>query len=266
MESVKRNSRSSSNHNSVLLQSQLVLHGIQAKQASLESRLNALDAQKIVDLGICDSQNEEEGEIMLLAMILLQLHGVKIPRDQIIDEEDGFNKKKRQRTSPDQLAILEEIFQTDKMPNQQTRVHLADKLGMSSRRVQIWFQNKRAKVKRHGPGKDEYMFSSRRGSLSSDSDDLDSPPMDTEESACSSLNSSSSEIPTTKGSSSFSTPSSTPSSSTPLILSSAIANAIAHTPFDFSPASKQFSLSSFEPKSNLLPDFVSPCLSVAQSI
>jgi len=88
---------------------------------------------------------------MLLAMILLQLHGVKLPED----ENDLLNKKKRQRTSPDQLAILEQIFQTDKMPNQQTRVHLADQLGMSSRRVQIWFQNKRAKVKRSVSKPDE---------------------------------------------------------------------------------------------------------------
>eukprot|EP01133_Synstelium_polycarpum_P010261 gene10261-11966_t len=57
-------------------------------------------------------------------------------------------KKKRQRTSPEQLAILEQIFETDKMPSQQIRIRLANQLGMSSRRVQIWFQNKRAKVKR----------------------------------------------------------------------------------------------------------------------
>jgi len=95
-----------------------------------------------------DEDSEDEGEVMLLAMILLQLHGVKFPGGL----PDQCNKKKRQRTSPDQLAILEQIFQTDKMPSQQTRVQLADQLGMSSRRVQIWFQNKRAKVKR-GLGK-----------------------------------------------------------------------------------------------------------------
>lgn len=58
------------------------------------------------------------------------------------------NRKRRQRTSPDQLQILEQIFETDKMPNQQKRIRLAEQLGMSSRRIQIWFQNKRAKVKR----------------------------------------------------------------------------------------------------------------------
>jgi len=95
-----------------------------------------------------ESNPEDEGEIMLLAMILLQFNGVKLPSSPLEEGSDSLNKKKRQRTSPEQLAILEQIFQTDKMPNQQTRVHLADQLGMSSRRVQIWFQNKRAKVKR----------------------------------------------------------------------------------------------------------------------
>jgi len=108
-----------------------------------------IDAARVVELDLSyDDESEDEGEIMLLAMILLQLHGVKFPGGF----PDQHNKKKRQRTSPDQLAILEQIFQTDKMPSQQTRVQLADQLGMSSRRVQIWFQNKRAKVKR-GLGK-----------------------------------------------------------------------------------------------------------------
>jgi len=109
----------------------------------LDIKLASQNRQQLVDLDLYNDQ-DDEGEIMLLAMILLQLHGVKLPED----DNDLLNKKKRQRTSPDQLAILEQIFQTDKMPNQQTRVHLADQLGMSSRRVQIWFQNKRAKVKR----------------------------------------------------------------------------------------------------------------------
>jgi hypothetical protein len=104
-----------------------------------------IDAARVVELDLYDEDDsEDEGEVMLLAMILLQLHGVKFPGGF----PDQHNKKKRQRTSPDQLAILETIFQTDKMPSQQTRVQLADQLGMSSRRVQIWFQNKRAKVKR----------------------------------------------------------------------------------------------------------------------
>jgi len=111
----------------------------------LDVKLSAQSMQLVEQLELYNDK-DDEGEIMLLAMILLQLHGVKLPSTE--DDNDPLNKKKRQRTSPDQLAILEQIFQTDKMPNQQTRVQLAEQLGMSSRRVQIWFQNKRAKVKR----------------------------------------------------------------------------------------------------------------------
>jgi hypothetical protein len=120
------------------------------KTNALRNELTSSFGIDSVELDIYDDDSEDEGEVMLLAMILLQLHGVKFPGGF----PDHNNKKKRQRTNPDQLAILEQIFQTDKMPSQQTRVHLADQLGMSSRRVQIWFQNKRAKVKR-GVGKSD---------------------------------------------------------------------------------------------------------------
>lgn len=128
------------------------------KTSTLRNELTSsfgIDAARVVELDLYDDDDdsEDEGEIMVLAMILLQLHGVKFPGGF----PDHHNKKKRQRTSPDQLAILEQIFQTDKMPSQQTRVQLADQLGMSSRRVQIWFQNKRAKVKR-GLGKSSDAF------------------------------------------------------------------------------------------------------------
>jgi len=152
---------------------------IQAKRTStLRNELRGsygIDAARVVELDLYDEDDsEDEGEVMLLAMILLQLHGVKFPGGF----PDQHNKKKRQRTSPDQLAILETIFQTDKMPSQQTRVQLADQLGMSSRRVQIWFQNKRAKVKR-GSSKSEVPsppLNDSRDSLASSSSSGSSEP------------------------------------------------------------------------------------------
>jgi len=143
---------------------------IQHKTSTYRPELTSsfgIDAARHVvelDLSYDEDDSEDEGEVMLLAMILLQLHGVKLPGGF----SDQHNKKKRQRTSPDQLAILEQIFQTDKMPSQQTRVQLADQLGMSSRRVQIWFQNKRAKVKR---GISKSSEGSQQAPLSPDSRD-----------------------------------------------------------------------------------------------
>jgi len=158
---------------------------IQSKASTFRSELTGsfgIDAARVVELDLSydDDDSEDEGEVMLLAMILLQLHGVKFPGGF---PDDQHNKKKRQRTSPDQLAILEQIFQTDKMPSQQTRVQLADQLGMSSRRVQIWFQNKRAKVKRgvsksgEGPAPMSPLLDSRDGFASlSSSSGISEPP------------------------------------------------------------------------------------------
>lgn len=219
---------------------------IQAKtKTTLRNELTSsygIDAARVVELDLSyDDDSEDEGEIMLLAMILLQLHGVKFPGGF----PDQHNKKKRQRTSPDQLAILEQIFQTDKMPSQQTRVQLADQLGMSSRRVQIWFQNKRAKVKRGGLGKS--------------SDGFQQPPMspqlDIDGSASLSSSSCLSEpsSPLVPDSSFNGSPSSSPPtlsllSTTPPSPSSVVPSSpsLPHTPRQFSSqaAQLQFSLSS----------------------
>lgn len=62
-------------------------------------------------------------------------------------KRDDAPKKKRTRTTTEQLRILQKAFQTDPMPNSSARVTLSKKLGMSSRAVQVWFQNRRAKDK-----------------------------------------------------------------------------------------------------------------------
>ncbi|KAK3843089.1 MAG: hypothetical protein J3R72DRAFT_343199, partial [Linnemannia gamsii] len=55
--------------------------------------------------------------------------------------------KKRTRASAEQLAILEDTFLTNQSPNSKVREILAKKVKMSERSIQIWFQNRRAKVK-----------------------------------------------------------------------------------------------------------------------
>lgn len=219
--------------------------------STLRNELNSsfgIDAARVMELDLYDDDSEDEGEVMLLAMILLQLHGVKFPGGF----PDHHNKKKRQRTSPDQLAILEQIFQTDKMPSQQTRVQLADQLGMSSRRVQIWFQNKRAKVKR-GLGKSSDGFQQTPSS----------PTLDIDSSNASSLSSSSclsepsSPVPDSPCSSSPSPspPSLSMLSNLPLSPSSVVPSSpsLPITPRHISAqaAQLQFSLSSLASQSNM---------------
>eukprot|EP01112_Ceratiomyxa_fruticulosa_P022866 TRINITY_DN8514_c0_g1_i1.p1 TRINITY_DN8514_c0_g1~~TRINITY_DN8514_c0_g1_i1.p1 ORF type:complete len:686 (-),score=192.08 TRINITY_DN8514_c0_g1_i1:314-2068(-) len=70
------------------------------------------------------------------------------PSDELDHDDSQSEKPKRHRTSPEQLSLLEYVFHTEQMPSQALRQQIAERLGMTSRRVQIWFQNKRAKVKR----------------------------------------------------------------------------------------------------------------------
>jgi hypothetical protein len=66
------------------------------------------------------------------------------------DEEEISQPKKRQRTTPEQLEVLEKVYEKEKLPGSDLRKELAQKLKMTPRRVQVWFQNKRAKEKRTG--------------------------------------------------------------------------------------------------------------------
>lgn len=65
-----------------------------------------------------------------------------IPTDVIPDAP-----RKRTRATPEQLNILEKTFTVNPSPNSRIREQLSHELGMSERSIQIWFQNRRAKVK-----------------------------------------------------------------------------------------------------------------------
>jgi len=60
---------------------------------------------------------------------------------------DPFQVKHRRRTSKKQFCILEKAFNENPKPNAATRRDLAEKLKMTVRGVQVWFQNRRAKAK-----------------------------------------------------------------------------------------------------------------------
>jgi hypothetical protein len=58
------------------------------------------------------------------------------------------SQSKRRRTDQAQYAILEEVFLKDPLPSRKTKEKLGAELGLSTRRVQVWFQNRRAKERR----------------------------------------------------------------------------------------------------------------------
>ncbi|MEJ1280968.1 NOBOX oogenesis homeobox [Cricetulus griseus] len=56
-----------------------------------------------------------------------------------------FQKKTRTLYRSDQLEELERIFQEDHYPDSDKRREIAQMLGVTSQRIMVWFQNRRAK-------------------------------------------------------------------------------------------------------------------------
>ncbi|KAI8642384.1 homeobox domain-containing protein [Parasitella parasitica] len=71
----------------------------------------------------------------------------KMKRQKKSNQED-IDKPKRKRITPEQFCLLTELFQQTDTPSHDSREMLAKKLNMTNREVQVWFQNRRAKVNR----------------------------------------------------------------------------------------------------------------------
>ncbi|KDE02634.1 hypothetical protein MVLG_06820 [Microbotryum lychnidis-dioicae p1A1 Lamole] len=63
-------------------------------------------------------------------------------------EKDGAKKRSRTLTSAHQTAVLNSLLAKTRFPSTETREEVGKQIGMSARRVQIWFQNRRQSQKR----------------------------------------------------------------------------------------------------------------------
>lgn len=68
------------------------------------------------------------------------------------DAPKDKQKKPRHRHSPEQLAALNRLFEQNEHPSLDIRSSLAERLGMETKTVNAWFQNKRASSKRRTRG------------------------------------------------------------------------------------------------------------------
>lgn len=57
-------------------------------------------------------------------------------------------RRKRRRTSPNELSVLNEEFKRGQTPNKARRIEIAEKVMMTEKAVQIWFQNKRQAMRK----------------------------------------------------------------------------------------------------------------------
>lgn len=57
-------------------------------------------------------------------------------------------RRKRRRTSPNELNILNQEFLLGNTPNKLRRVEIANKVNMTEKAIQIWFQNKRQSLRK----------------------------------------------------------------------------------------------------------------------
>ncbi|KAI6245764.1 Pyriculol/pyriculariol biosynthesis cluster transcription factor [Erysiphe necator] len=67
------------------------------------------------------------------------------PRKSTLTQQQ--KNQKRQRATQDQLVTLEMEFNKNPTPNATVRERIAEDINMTERSVQIWFQNRRAKIK-----------------------------------------------------------------------------------------------------------------------
>lgn len=81
------------------------------------------------------------------------VEGINTSSSEDCDSEHGCkgNKTKRVRTTftEEQLSVLQANFQLDSNPDGQDLERIAHVTGLSKRVTQVWFQNSRARQKKH---------------------------------------------------------------------------------------------------------------------
>lgn len=70
------------------------------------------------------------------------------PSQEPAIDNASLARRKRRRTSPNELAILNQEFVLGSTPGKSRRLEISKKVNMTEKAVQIWFQNKRQSIRR----------------------------------------------------------------------------------------------------------------------
>lgn len=67
-----------------------------------------------------------------------------------IAQTRNYSAETRHRLLPHQTLTLEKVFYATAFPDRSCRIAIAKNLGLNPRKVQVWFQNKRQKIRTTG--------------------------------------------------------------------------------------------------------------------
>ena len=99
------------------------------------------------------------------------LEGYDEDEEEAIAEERGQTEKKR-RLSINQVKALEKNFELENKLEPERKVKLAQELGLQTRQVAVWFQNRRARWKTKQLEKDYGVLKTQYDSLRHNFDSL----------------------------------------------------------------------------------------------
>ncbi|XP_071730822.1 homeobox-leucine zipper protein HAT4-like [Rutidosis leptorrhynchoides] len=128
-----------------------------AFKVKTRSFLKAIDVNRLPPTAV---ETEEEAGVSSPNSTISSISGKRSERDLPVNEndtdrassrglsdDDGENCRKKLRLSKDQSAVLEETFKEHNTLNPKQKLALAKKLGLRTRQVEVWFQNRRARTK-----------------------------------------------------------------------------------------------------------------------
>ena len=70
--------------------------------------------------------------------------------DPLWEEESKKKREARVSFTTEQISILETHYEVNPFPKAALREEIGDELGLTAKKVEVWFKNRRAKAKRDG--------------------------------------------------------------------------------------------------------------------